>query len=54
MVQGVPWTLISPIEGEKLPVGTYEIRVVNQIRNVQRDIVVQIEEGKIKEIHEDL
>ena len=54
MVQGVPWTLISPIEGEKLPVGTYEIRVVNQIRNVQRDFVVQIEEGKIKEIHEDL
>ena len=54
MVQGIPWTLLTPIEGERLPVGTYSIRVVNQIRNVRRDFVVKIEEGKIKEIHEDL
>jgi hypothetical protein len=50
-----PWTVLkSPVREQKLPVGTYKVRMENKILGMEKVITVKIEEGRVANISEDL
>lgn len=54
MLDGNPWKKKTPIENEKLPVGRYSIRLVNDVLQMEKTVEVSIEEGKSVNIDERL
>ncbi|MGK5081859.1 serine/threonine-protein kinase [Bdellovibrionota bacterium FG-1] len=46
LLDGKPWVRKTPIENEKFPVGTYSIRLNNDVLGMEKTITVQIQEGK--------
>ena len=46
VVDGVQQTLKTPIEGAKLPVGAYAIKLKNDVLGMEASVTVDIEEGK--------
>ena len=46
LLDGKPWVKKTPIENEKLPVGTYNIRLSNEVLGMEKTITVQVQEGK--------
>ena len=51
---GVPWKRKTPLENEKLPVGSYTIRLTNEVLGMEKTVNVTIEEGKAVTIDEKL
>lgn len=45
-VDGSPWRKKTPIENEKLPVGTYQMRLFNEVLGMEKSITVTLPEGK--------
>ncbi|MGE0616147.1 MAG: hypothetical protein AB7P04_10950, partial [Bacteriovoracia bacterium] len=41
-----PWILTTPFENEKLPAGTYRIHLENKVLGMEKNIVVDIKDGK--------
>ncbi|MEK6705848.1 MAG: serine/threonine-protein kinase [Bdellovibrionota bacterium] len=46
MIEGKPWVKKTPMENEKLPIGTYNIRLVNELLGMEKTITVSIEEDR--------
>jgi hypothetical protein len=45
-IDGKPWVKRTPIENEKLPVGTYNIKLSNEVLGMEKNISIVIQEGK--------
>ncbi|MGZ3709521.1 MAG: PEGA domain-containing protein, partial [Bdellovibrionota bacterium] len=45
-LDGKPWVKKTPLENEKLPTGTYDIRLNNEVLGMEKRISVTIQEGK--------
>ncbi len=54
IVNGKPWVRKTPIEDEKIPAGTYNIRLVNEALGMGKNVTVGIQEGKRVTIDERL
>jgi serine/threonine protein kinase len=54
MLDGKPWIRKTPIENEKLPVGTYNIRLSNEVLGMEKTITVSIQDGKAISVDERL
>jgi hypothetical protein len=52
--QGQTFTLKTPIENEKFPAGTYNIRLVNSILGMEKTVTVKVEEGQSIRVNERL
>jgi serine/threonine protein kinase len=46
-IDGREITKRTPLENEKFPVGTYEVRLVNELLGMEKRITLQIQEGKV-------
>jgi serine/threonine-protein kinase len=46
VLDGKPWTRKTPIENEKFPIGTYSIKLSNEVLGMEKTITVSIQEGK--------
>jgi hypothetical protein len=46
LLDGRPWIKKTPIENEKLPVGTYSIRLNNEVLGMEKTITVTVQDGK--------
>jgi len=46
MMDGKPWERKTPIENEKFPVGTYNIRLHNDALGMEKTVTVTIQDGK--------
>jgi serine/threonine protein kinase len=46
MLDGKPWVRKTPIDNEKLPVGTYSIRLNNEVLGMEKTVTVMVQEGK--------
>jgi hypothetical protein len=46
-MDGKPWVQKTPIENEKIPVGTYNVRLRNDLLGMEKTITISIQEGKI-------
>jgi hypothetical protein len=49
-----PITLKTPIEGEKFPIGTYQVRLVNEVLGMEKNLTITVQEGKAVNIDERL
>ncbi len=54
LIDGKPWTLQTPVENQKVPVGTYLIRLVNQVLGMEKSVSVTIQEGQLVPLDERL
>ncbi|MBL7716810.1 MAG: serine/threonine protein kinase [Bdellovibrionales bacterium] len=54
LIEGKPWVRKTPLENEKLPVGTYQIRLVNEALGMEKSISVTISDGRVANIEERL
>lgn len=54
MIDGAPWKRKTPIENEKLPVGSYSIHLVNDVLGMEKNVNISIQEGKSFNIDERL
>jgi hypothetical protein len=43
---GKPWVMKTPVESLKVAVGTYQIRLVNDVLGMEKELTIKIEEGK--------
>jgi serine/threonine-protein kinase len=46
IIDGKAWVRKTPIENEKFPIGTYNIRLSNEVLGMEKTITVSIQEGK--------
>lgn len=46
LIDGRPWIKKTPMEGERIPVGTYNIRLVNEVLGMEKTVTIQVQEGK--------
>ena len=53
-VSGVPWNRRTPFEREKVPVGTYNVKLTNEVLGMEKVITVTVKEGKVATIDERL
>lgn len=54
VLDGRPWVKKTPIEQEKLPIGTYSIKLANEVLGMEKIVTVTIQEGKVANIDERL
>lgn len=54
LIDGRPWKRKTPMESEKLPVGTYTIRLVNDTLGMEKVITVTVTEGRVIAVDERL
>lgn len=54
MLDGTPWRRRTPIENEKFPIGKYTIRLSNELLGMEKQVPIQIQEGKPARIDERL
>lgn len=54
LFEGKPWVKRTPFEREKVPVGTYTIKLVNELLGMEKTIVTTVGEGKVIPIDERL
>lgn len=54
LFDGKPWVKRTPFEREKVPVGTYTIKLVNELLGMEKTIVTTVGEGKVIPIDERL
>ena len=47
MIDGAPWVRRTPLENEKLPVGIYQVKLRNDIVGLEKNLTVQIKDGKV-------
>jgi serine/threonine-protein kinase len=47
LIDGKPWVKKTPLENEKVPVGTYSIKLANDVLGMEKSVTVKIEEGQI-------
>jgi serine/threonine-protein kinase len=46
LIDGKPWVKKTPLENEKLPVGTYSIKLANEVLGMEKVVKVSIQEGR--------
>ena len=51
---GMPWKKKTPIENEKLPVGTYQIHLLNELLGMEKTTNVSVQEGRLATVDERL
>jgi len=54
MMDGKPWIRKTPIEEEKMPAGTYTIRLFNELLGMEKTVTVTIIEGRSVNVDEKL
>ena len=54
LYDGVTWKRKTPVENEKLPVGDYTLRLINEVLGMEKDIRVHVEEGRSVTVDEHL
>ena len=54
MIDGKPWIRKTPLENEKLPVGSYSIRLVNDVLGMEKSVTVNVSEGRAIQLDERL
>lgn len=54
MIDGSPWTQKTPLERIKVPVGTYTLRLANEVLGMEKNVTVTVEEGKSLSVDERL
>jgi hypothetical protein len=54
IINGVAWKRKTPVENEKIPVGTYIVQLSNDILGMEKSISVNIDEGKMVNVEERL
>ncbi len=54
MIEGSKWKKKTPIENEKLPIGSYSIQLSNEVLGMEKTVSVSIVEGKAITIDERL
>ncbi len=54
VIDGKPWVRPTPIENEKLPPGTYTVRLVNEVLGMEKTITVNVQEGRAVTLDERL
>ncbi len=54
MDAGKPWVIKTPFENEKVPVGTYQVRFVNELLGMEKKVTIKVEDNKILNIDERL
>jgi serine/threonine-protein kinase len=47
MIDGKPWTRKTPFEREKLPSGTYNVKLSNELLGMEKTITVTIQDGRV-------
>lgn len=47
-----PWVLRTPVENERIPAGTYNILLRNELLGVQKTLTVTVQEGKVLKLNE--
>jgi hypothetical protein len=52
--EGRPWVKKTPFENEKVPVGTYTIRFVNELLGMEKKVTVKIIDNQIVNLDERL
>lgn len=48
------WVLRTPIETEKIPIGTYTIKLENRVLGMEKTVLVKVKEGKTVKLNERL
>jgi len=54
VIDGKPWVRKTPIENEKMPVGTYFIKLTNEVLGMEKTIDITVQEGKAISLDERL
>ncbi|MCM2277801.1 MAG: serine/threonine protein kinase [Oligoflexia bacterium] len=50
MLDGHPWVRRTPIQNEKLPVGSYTVKLTNEVLGMEKTLLVNIQDGKVVEM----
>ncbi len=54
VIAGAVWKRKTPVENEKIPLGTHTVHLTNEILGMEKTVSVTIEEGKSVSIDERL
>jgi serine/threonine protein kinase len=54
MLDGKPWVRRTPIENEKIPVGTYNVRLANEALGMEKTLTITVQDGKAISLDERL
>jgi serine/threonine-protein kinase len=54
MIDGKPWVRKTPLENEKVPVGTYSIKLANDVLGMEKQVTVSVTDGRAVTVDERL